>query len=73
MNILQSIQLTLLYFAIGYIWMSFIEYTVVGKVPGKAGEPFTARDRAYQICLWPVSMLIFIYNFIKYMLEELFL
>ena len=72
MNIIQAIQLILLYFIVGYIWMSFIEYSVVGKVPGRAGEPFTARDRAFQICLWPASMVIFFYNFFKYFLEEWF-
>lgn len=67
------IQNITLYLLIGLLWSKFIELSVVGKVEGRAGEPFTIKDVLFQTLLWPISVTIFTYHFIKDLLEKLML
>ena len=64
-EIIQILQFIGLYLATGFIWSKFIEYCVVGKVPGSVGMPFSTKDHVWQMTLWPLSVLIFIFHIIR--------
>ena len=71
--IFKIVQLVALYTLIGLLWTAFLEHTLVGKIEGRAGQPFSTGDRVRQIVFWPISVIIFTYNVIKYIIEEMFL
>ena len=50
------------YIVIGIIWCLFLEYYTTTYIPGTV---WSMRERAFNALLWPVSLFIFIYTFIK--------
>jgi|SaaInlV_120m_DNA_3_1039746.scaffolds.fasta_scaffold97131_2 hypothetical protein len=66
----EFIRISLIYILLGLLWNKIIQDIVVGKIEGPAGEPFSLGDKIRQTLLWPVSLVIFIVEFIKQLIEQ---
>ena len=55
----------LTYFLIGAIWSMWLEYYTTKNLEGAYGSPWVFLERVFHIGLWPISLLTFIYAFIK--------
>lgn len=60
----------LLYFAIGFIWTEWLEWFCINTFEGKLGKPFSTKEKVIQFCFWPVFVCVFIFNFIKDMIDR---
>jgi len=53
------------YFIIGVIYSMALETWTTNNLEGRLGQPWTNNERVYHIVLWPLSLSIFVYNFLK--------
>ena len=42
-----------------------LEAWTTNNLEGRLGQPWTNNERVYHIVLWPLSLSIFVYNFLK--------
>lgn len=55
----------LTYFFIGAIWGMWLEYYTTKNLDGVYGASWAFLERVFHITLWPVSLIVFIYAFVK--------
>jgi len=59
------------YLLLGTIWTLWLEWFCTNNLEGQLGRPFTNPERLFQILIWPGSLAIFIYNFLKDVFNKL--
>lgn len=58
----------LIYFILGVMWAEWLEKFTTRNLSGIMAQPFKPLEKILHILLWPVFLLIFLYNFF----EEIF-
>jgi hypothetical protein len=53
------------YFLAAVVWVGFLEYYTTNHLLGEAAQPWKMRERIVTLIFWPISFVIFVYNFIK--------
>ena len=61
MNIINILT----YLCIGFLWTEWLEWFCMKTFTGKLGRPFTFKEKALQFTFWPIFVAVFIYNFLK--------
>lgn len=57
--------LIILYTTVGVLWAEWLEQFCMKTFDGKLGSPFKPLEKFLQAILWPIFILVFIYNFLK--------
>jgi len=60
----------LLYLIIGFVWAEWLEWFCINNLSGNLAKPFRTMEKFLQIILWPVFLLVFLYNFIEDILRK---
>lgn len=60
-----------LYLLAGIAWAEWLERFCMNNLQGRLGEPFTTREKYSQILLWPIFLLVFIFNFLDDIFKRL--
>lgn len=60
----------IVYSIIGIIWSMWLEYYTTNNINGNLGRPWVSRERFFHLCLWPISLGTFIYEFFRYFFED---
>jgi hypothetical protein len=59
-----------LYILCGTIWTAWFETYTIKELPPPYNQDWTNRERIYHITTWPVSLVVFIYSFIKEVMKQ---
>jgi hypothetical protein len=59
-----------LYILCGTIWTAWFETYTTKELPPPYNQDWTNRERIYHITTWPVSLVVFIYSFIKEVMKQ---
>jgi hypothetical protein len=59
------------YLFIGVLYSALLERFTTNNLEGPLGDPWTSNERVYHIVMWPLSMSVFVYNFIKEFFKNL--
>ena len=59
------------YLLIGMIWAEWLEWFCMKNFTGTLGKPFGIKEKWTQLLLWPIFVLIFVYNFLDDVFKRL--
>ena len=54
-----------IYIIIGTVWTEWLDWFCINNLEEKYGEPFSLREKLTHLIFWPITMSIFIIEFIK--------
>ena len=57
------------YLIFGVMWGAWLEYYTTQNILGPMGRPWIWRERIFHTFLWPISLGVFIYEFIRGLLK----
>lgn len=55
----------LIYFLLGFAWAEWLEWFCMNNLSGDLAKPFRPIEKFLQIIIWPVFLLVFVYNFLE--------
>lgn len=59
----------MIYLLIGVVWVWFLEYITTNHIQGDVSVEWTMIERITTFVFWPFSLVIFMYNFIKTLID----
>lgn len=55
----------IIYILIGTAWTEWLDWFCTNNLEEKYGEPFSLREKLTHLIFWPITMSIFLIEFIK--------
>ena len=62
---MTNIDIICTYIVLGCAWALWLEYFTVKNLEEPYNQPWTNTERVFHCTLWPVTLIVFIHNFLK--------